>query len=473
MTPSFELSAEQRAIYMRYATLALPRHTSYPAASHWTDAVGGEAFARHLSAESRPGKAVELYIHVPFCRSLCLYCGCTKDIVTDERRRRDDPSAGYLEGVDFELARIHSLKGRLTAEAIHLGGGTPTFLKPEQLARLWQIVSRHVAVHPAASMAAEVDPRTVLDGQLETLTGLGFKRLSLGIQDFDPEVQKAIARHQSEELVAEVVAKARRSGVMTLNFDLIYGLPFQTLASMERTIDSVIRLAPTRIAFYRLAVMPHLFKWQKAFTRMDLPSPELTLDLLLLAIQKFAAAGYRHIGLDHFARPGDALYDAEEKRRLHRTFNGMVDSLVERPVIGVGPSAISTLEGGFFQNVKTLEGWRDRLSRGFATERGLELSSDDRIRGSVIQDLYGAGVVDLRAFESRFGRSLWHAVPGVEPALEQLAKDGLVEWTSDALTLTSGLGRLLTRVVAAVFDGHIPRDAWRHGVSERQASRVG
>lgn len=451
--------------YLKYADLALPRHTSYPSVPAWSSTWDASRHAAALAATAQSGKALGLYVHVPFCRSLCHYCGCTKEIVSDAQRARQDPAEAYLESLAQEIGQVAAILGRQRLGAVHLGGGTPTFLTPAQLERLWRIITDAFALEADAECAAEVDPRSVALGQLATLQGLGFNRVSLGVQDFDPAVQAAVNRVQPLELVEKTVDEARALGFASINFDLIYGLPRQTLDSMRRTLASVTALAPDRIAFYRLAVLPELFKWQRGFTRGDLPGGAATLALMLQAIEHFTASGYEFIGLDHFARPGDPLVDARDRGELGRSFQGMAPRR-EQLTIGVGPSAISTLQRAFAQNEKSFRAWRERIATGLATVRGIDLSEDDELRGGILQNIYANGSVDLGADAARrFAREL--------PGLAALEAEGLVSFDGRVLRLTPELGRLLARVVAAVFDAYLPVEAWRTGLAPGLASKIG
>jgi oxygen-independent coproporphyrinogen III oxidase len=264
----------------------------------------------------------------------------------------------------------------------------------------------------------------------------------------------------------------RSLGYSSVNFDLIYGLPFQTLDSMARTLEQTLALGPDRIAFYRLAVIPEIFRWQNVFRPSDLPAGDLSLDLNLLAINRFLEAGYEFVGLDHFARPDEALARARRDGSLRRNFQGMTTG-AELDVLGLGPSAISQLDGAFAQNVKTSTDWRQAVDADLATERGLRLSAEDRLRRELMQQLYGHGVIDKRSLEERFGIDFDEHFAGERERLGLLAEDGLVDEDAEVVRLTAPLGRLLVRVVAAVFDAYLPRDADQVGLPAQFSSRVG
>lgn len=471
-TVPFVLTEAERATYRRYAGLALPRHTSYPVAPAWTTAYGPAAFRadlQHSAAERRP---LSLYVHVPFCQQLCYYCACTKEIVPTAKRRLLDPAEPLLAGLALEAERLGSLVGPGEVCQVHLGGGSPTFLTPGQLRQLWAILTRHFAVMPDAEIAIEVDPRITTHDHLETLRALGFNRVSLGVQDFDPRVQRAVNRIQPFAAVEQVVGWCRALGFASVNFDLIYGLPFQTPQTMADTLDRTLQLQPDRVAFYRLAVIPEMFRWQNVFHPADLPSGDLSLELNLLAIHRFQEAGYEFIGLDHFARPGEALAEARADQTLRRTFQGMTTGK-GLDVIGLGPSAISQLDDAFAQNHKTSADWQQAVAVDLATERGLHLSPDDRLRRELLQQLYGHGSIAKRALEALFGIGFDAYFADELQRLDVLVREGLVQVEPETIRVTAPLGRLLVRVVAAVFDRYLPANAYREGLAGPQASKVG
>jgi oxygen-independent coproporphyrinogen-3 oxidase len=466
------LTPVERNVYRRFAELALPRHTSYPIVPVWTPRYGPRDFQDDLRRVPGPDGALSLYVHIPFCQRLCYYCACTKEIVPLDKRRAQDPAESLLEGLTLEAGRIAALVGTAEVHQVHLGGGSPTFLTPAQLERLWAVLSHRFRLMPAAELAVEADPRITTREQLHLLRGLGFNRVSLGIQDFAPVVQRAVNRLQTYELVAEVVGWCRDLGFGSINFDLIYGLPFQTLETMADTLDKVISLGPDRIAFYRLAVIPEIFRWQNVFRPADLPTGDLALDLNLLAIRRFQEAGYEFIGLDHFARPDEGLAQAREQGSLQRNFQGMTTGK-RLALVGLGPSAISQLDDAFAQNFKPSAGWREAVNRDLATERGLHLSPDDRLRREVLQELYGYGSITKRRLEHQFAISFDHHFASELERLRDLEEQGLVVLEAEQVRLTAPLGRLLVRVVGAVFDHYLPPRTYREGLPAHQASKVG
>ncbi len=471
-TPCYSLTHTERETYRRYSELALPRHTSYPIAPVWQANYGPTDFHADLRQSADEGRPLSLYVHIPFCEKLCYYCACTKEIVPADKRRQHDPAEALLSGLAIEAERLASAVGAGIAQQVHLGGGSPTFLTPAELEQLWSFLTRHFALAPDAEVAIEIDPRITSLEHLQTLRGLGFNRISLGIQDFAPVVQRAVNRLQPLATVERVVGWCRSLGFASINFDLIYGLPFQTLETMADTLEKTLALAPDRIAFYRLAVIPEIFRWQNVFRHTDLPGGDLTLDLNLLAINRFLEAGYEFIGLDHFARPDDPLAEARRHYSLQRNFQGMTTGK-DMDLLGLGPSAISQLDRAFAQNIKTSAAWRQAIAHDLATERGLHIDEDDRLRRELLQQLYGHGVIDKRHLEAKFGILFDDYFARERNCLRDLIEDGLAYDEPAAIRLSTPLGRLLVRVVAAVFDRYLPPKAYCEGLPAHLSSKVG
>jgi oxygen-independent coproporphyrinogen-3 oxidase len=352
------------------------------------------------------------------------------------RRRGCDPGEPFLAGLEQEAERFAALAGGRAVHQVHLGGGSPTFLTSSRLGRLRAALSGRFALAPDAEIAVEVDPRVTRFEQLQALRGPGFNRVSLGVQDFAPAVQRAVNRLQPFELVEQVVGWCRKLGFPSINFDLIYGLPFPTLGTMAATLEQVVALAPDRIAFYRLAAIPEMFRWQNASRRADLPAGELSLDLNLLAVNRFAEAGYEFIGLDHFARPGEGLARARDGGTLHRNSQGMATGK-ELDLLGLGPSAASQFDDAFAQNTHTSAAWARAVRRDFATERGLRLSADDRVRREVLQQLYGYGSIAKRDIEARFNAAFDDYFADEGSRLRELSDQGLVALEADVIRLTA------------------------------------
>jgi oxygen-independent coproporphyrinogen-3 oxidase len=468
----YVLNAQERVTYRRFADLPLPRHTSYPTVPAWTRSYGTNEFRADLTLSADSQQGLSIYVHIPFCERLCYYCACTKEIVPANKRRQADPAEAWLDGVRIETERLGAIVGHRPVQQLHLGGGSPTFLTTDQLRRLCQFLTSHFTVAPTAEIAVEIDPRITSREQLQTLRELGFNRVSLGIQDFDAKVQKVVNRIQPAEVVEQTMHWCRELGFGSINFDLIYGLPMQTLQSLDRTLELTLEMQPDRIAFYRLAVIPEIFKWQNVFTPTDLPPSDLCLDLNLLAINRFLAAGYEFIGLDHFARPDEALTAAREDDSLQRTFQGMTTGK-GLDLIGLGPSAISLLDAAYAQNTKSTAAWQLAVGNDLATERGMRLSTDDRLRRELFQQLYGHGCIKKRRLEAEHGVSFDSYFATELMRLRHLTDAGLVTSDADTICLTSPLGRLLVRVVAAVFDAYLPANAYCEGLPAHLASKVG
>jgi oxygen-independent coproporphyrinogen-3 oxidase len=469
----YRLTSSGRKTYRRYAGLALPRHTSYPIASAWTQEYGPADFDEDLRRSAEQRRLLSLYVHIPFCERLCYYCACNKEIVPPQKHRENDPGDAFLEALESETDRFaQALRSSGEVQQVHLGGGSPTFFSPAQLQRLWSHLQRCFSIARDAEIAVEVDPRITTLEHLQMLRNLGFNRVSLGIQDFTPRVQRAVNRVQSPEVVRRLVGWCRSLGFASINFDLIYGLPCQTLETMAETLENTIALSPDRIAFYRLAVIPEMFRWQRTFRRTDLPSGDLPLELNLMAINRFLKAGYEFIGLDHFAKPNELLAQARQDGSLRRTFQGMTTGK-GLDILGFGPSAISQLADAYAQNGKTSTEWQRALAQDLATERGLRLTPDDRLRSELFQELYCYGEIDKRLLEDRFGIVFDEYFADEIVRLSELIDEGLVLTHADSIRLTVPLGRLLVRVVAAVFDRYLPPTAFREGLSPSQSSKVG
>ena len=433
---------------------ALPRYTSYPTAPVWQP--GGESgfddarFAAELRAIRDD---VSLYVHVPFCRSLCHFCACNRVITRDEAIVER-----YLDALAREVAMTRrEVEGSVGAAQLHLGGGTPTHLTPEQLRALVRGINDAFPIRPDAEVSIEVDPRVTTDEHVLAISQCGFDRVSLGVQDFDPKVQQAIHREQSVEMTRSLVSGFRSSGISSVAFDLIYGLPFQTPDSFHRTLDSVVDIAPDRIALYSYAHVTWVAKQQRGFQRMDLPSPEEKLELFGIALERLLGAGYEYLGLDHFALPGDAIARAHQRGALHRNFMGHT-TRPDLAMIGFGPSAISGFPRGYAQNRREVPEWAEATLAGrFATQRGWQLSDDDVERRFVISRLLCQSAVDAREFTERFGRRFANRFSEELVRLSSFEEDGLLRLEADGSIRLSMVGRVLARNVASVFDAYLER----------------
>jgi oxygen-independent coproporphyrinogen-3 oxidase len=449
----FEAALERaEALLPRYTT-AGPRYTSYPTAPVWTERYGPEAFAADLAeAGRRTGEPLSLYVHVPFCRSLCHFCACNRVITRSEAL-----PARYLDAVLRELARLReALGGAREVVQHHWGGGTPTHLLPDQVRRLFRGACEAFPLAEGAEVSIEVDPRVTGEAHVEALRECGFVRISMGVQDFDPRVQQAIHRIQPVEETGTLVERARRSGFRSVGFDLIYGLPFQTSASFARTLDEVVALGPDRVALYSYAHVTWVAKQQRGFERGDLPDPATKLRLLLAAIRRFTAAGYVYVGLDHFARPEDDLVAALRAGTLRRNFMGYT-TRAGTELLACGPSAISELRGAFAQSERELEAWHAAVGAGRpATLRGHALSEDDLDRRFAIASLMCHGELRAEDYARARGGTLVERFPDELARLVPLADDGLVEVGADGGVRVTPLGRLFLRNVAMAFDAYLP-----------------
>lgn len=435
-----------------------PRYTSYPTAPQFSERFGEEqfrAYARRSNA-GRPPRPLSVYVHVPFCFSPCFYCGCNRIITRDAER-----GAKYLERLLRELAAVAPLfsRGRPVLQ-VHFGGGTPNFLEAGQLARLWEGLDRQLDLTRAADRdySLELDPRFVTPGLIPMLAGLGVNRVSLGVQDFDPAVQAAINRFQSVEETLAVIDSARASGIRSVNVDLIYGLPRQNLAGFDATLRTIIEARPDRLAIYGYAHLPELFKAQRQLDASELPTPELRLDLLRLAIERLGEAGYRYIGMDHFALPEDELSVAQDAGGLQRNFMGYTTH-GDCDLIGLGVSAISHVDHSFSQNHRDLPSWEAAIDAGrLPVWRGLELDFDDVLRADLIQQLMCRGAADIADIERRYGIRFNTYFGNALARVNELVADGLARVDEQRVAATLR-GRALVRLIAMCFDRYLEHPA--------------
>ncbi len=432
-----------------------PRYTSYPTADRFVEAFGEDEYMQAIEQRRMGGLALPLsvYVHIPFCESLCFYCACNK-IVTKHHER----AAEYLEYLSREVdLYVNKMGCGQTITQLHLGGGTPTFFSDDELDALIAMLRRNFKLAPSGEYSIEVDPRTVDEARLKRLADMGFNRLSFGVQDFDAEVQKAVHRIQPAEQVFDLVAVARRLGFESINVDLIYGLPKQTEASFQRTLAQVASLRPDRIALYAYAHLPERFKPQRRIHNMELPSGHEKVSMLSNAIAAFMSNGYVYVGMDHFALPEDALAVAKRQGRLHRNFQGY-STQPDCDQISLGVSAIGRVGATYSQNAKTLEDYYDHIDQGrLPIVRGLSLTRDDLVRRAVIMALMCQGRVQFESIELAY---LIDFKRYFETELEQLKKlvaDGLVEVDMYGIQVTA-TGWYFVRAVAMVFDRYLQAD---------------
>ncbi len=428
-----------------------PRYTSYPTAVEFTAAFDEAAYRAQLAEAARTSTPISLYLHLPFCEERCSFCGCSV-IITKKR----EVAAHYLTYLHRELAMLADALGeRRQVVQYHWGGGTPTYLSPAQIAALQAVVASHFDIRDGAEVAIEVDPRVTSVEQLALLRDLGFNRLSLGVQDFTPEVQAAVNRIQSEPLTRMLFDAARDLGFESINVDLIYGLPLQTRATFGATVDAVVAMRPDRVAVYSYAHVPWIRGHQKYLNPDDLPAAERKIELFVEAMERFRAAGYAQIGMDHFALPTDELAVASAAGRLHRNFMGYTT----RPapdMLAAGVSGIGDVGGAFAQNTKKLSEYYAAIDAGrFPIERGYRLDRDDHVRRLVITSLMCNFRINQRDVEARFGIEF---ATYFEQELGELngsaVPDGFVTIDDEAIAVTP-LGRLFVRNVAMTFDRHL------------------
>ncbi len=432
-----------------------PRYTSYPTADRFVEAFTQDAYM--LALEQRRAIAatqpLSIYVHIPFCESLCFFCACNK-IVTKHHER----SAEYLRYLNREIdLHIEHLGAGQTISQLHLGGGSPTFFSDDELAELMSMLKRNFVFAPGGEYSIEVDPRTVNEQRLKHLADLGFNRLSFGVQDFDPEVQKAVHRIQPAEQVFSLVEAARRYQFESVNVDLIYGLPMQTPESFKRTLAQVVELRPNRIALYGYAHLPERFKPQRRISEYELPAAADKITMLGSALKAFIDAGYVYVGMDHFALPDDDLAIAKRQGRLHRNFQGY-STQPDCDLISLGVSAIGRVGATYSQNAKTIEEYYDHLNHGrFPVVRGLALSRDDIVRRAVIMAIMCQGALEYEAIELAYMLDFKSYFADEMAALKALEKTDMLVLEEDGLQVTD-TGWFFVRAVAMVFDKHLQTD---------------
>jgi oxygen-independent coproporphyrinogen III oxidase len=439
-------------VMIRKHDVSGPRYTSYPTADRFVEAFGEAQFRHWVDMRKIGGisQPLSVYVHLPFCDTLCLYCGCNK-VVTRDRSK----SAKYIKYLMKELDLLDRQLGENRRIAqMHWGGGTPTFLSKAETAELAGALQRVFERDAGCECSIEIDPRALEPGTLGQLASLGFNRLSIGVQDFDPQVQKAVNRVQSVAATHDAMVDARRAGFRSVNLDLIYGLPKQTLDSFNATLDRVLALGPDRIALYAYAHLPQMFKSQRAIDEADLPSAETKLQILTLAIGRLTGAGYLYIGMDHFAKAGDDLAVAQRRGRLHRNFQGYT-AQPDSDLLGIGVSAIGQVGPTYYQNCKSLDDYYRALDEGrLPVLRGIELKTDDLVRRAVIRALMCNFRLSIESIELAYLIDFRDYFAAELAELADLADDGLVELQPDWIVVTPA-GRLLVRVICMVFDRYL------------------
>ena len=428
-----------------------PRYTSYPTVPVWKEGEFADDYAASLHKEGQNEQPLSLYVHIPFCQQLCTFCGCNKYITNNQNIVEK-----YLTALEQEIAGVAERLGqRKELAQIHFGGGTPTFLNPEQLSRVVEmIVSRFDALEDC-EWAFEANPRVTTTKQLEVLYELGFRRVSFGVQDLDPAIQRAINRNQTAEQSWETLETARSLGYKSINMDLVYGLPLQTQHGFRKTLEEVNKMRPDRLAVYSFAYLPGMFKThERAIKEKDLPTPEEKINIYLEAINFFAEAGYVMIGMDHYALPEDELAQALKNRTLHRNFMGYT-TLHNMAQIGVGVSAISDFGDSYWQNPKELDQYMEEtVNNKLIPRRGLLLEKEDQLRRKVIETLMCHGEITIQDFEFLYELDFRQHFAEAWTQLEKFEEEGLVNLSPTKVELTP-LGMLFTRNLAMPFDRHL------------------
>ena len=431
-----------------------PRYTSYPTAAQFHEGVSEDDYrkwAQHSNEDPIP-RPLSLYFHIPFCDTVCFYCACTK-VVT----KNHDRATAYLDYLCREIALQSALfDADRKVEQLHWGGGTPTFLSADQIRQLMDATRRHFSLldDDAGEYSIEIDPRSVDGEKLRVLRETGFNRISLGVQDVNPEVQKAVNRLQSEELTRKVAGQARDLGFKSINMDLMYGLPYQTVASFEQTLDSVVDMNPDRIAVYNYAHLPKRFKPQRRIDELNLPSANDKLALLQHTIEHLTGAGYVYIGMDHFAKPDDELAIAQENGTLQRNFQGY-STHGDCDLVSMGMSAIGHVCDNYTQNVRDLDLYYEMLDAGkLPLDRGIELEPDDLLRRDIITRLICNFILDIKALETKWHFDFCTHFKTELEDLQKMQEDGLLLIEDEVLRVLPA-GRLLVRNICMVFDRYL------------------
>lgn len=429
-----------------------PRYTSYPTAPQFSDAFSEGHLRAAIDRSNQSQAPLSLYFHLPFCDTLCFYCGCNK-VVTNNKKRAQP----YLEQLDREMAMQAALfDTSRPITQLHWGGGTPTFISDAEMTWLMEATRRHFQLldDDSGEYAIEIHPGRVSAATMGHLRTLGFNRVSMGVQDFDPAVQKAVNRYNSVEDVSTLVSALRDQAYASISMDLIYGLPLQTLASVGTTLDQVIEMSPDRLSLFNYAHMPHLFKSQQLINEADLPSPQEKMELLHMAIERLHEAGYVYIGMDHFAKPEDSLVKAQQEGRLQRNFQGY-STHGECDLLSFGVSAISAFGGSYVQNARELNQYQQTVDEGtLPFVRGFTLSQDDLLRQHVINQIICHFKLNFTEVETQFGIVFSDYFGEELTQLAPMLEDGLIELDACNLRVNNA-GRLLIRRICMVFDAYL------------------
>jgi oxygen-independent coproporphyrinogen-3 oxidase len=432
--------------------IAGPRYTSYPTAVQFTPEFTETQYRQQAAKSNQSARDLSLYFHLPFCDTICYYCACNKVITKD--RTKANP---YLEMLHKEIAMQGELfDSSRKVNQLHWGGGTPTFISHDQMAELMQVTRQHFNLHDddSGEYSIEIDPREVTRESIKLLRDIGFNRMSLGVQDFDPAVQKAVNRIQSEEQTLNALNSARDYGFKSISTDLIYGLPLQTEKSFSQTLQRIIDISPDRISLFNYAHMPTLFKPQRRINEDEMPSAEIKLNILKQSIEQLTSAGYVYIGMDHFAKPDDELSIAQQQGKLYRNFQGYATH-ADCDLVGLGITSIGTIDNSFAQNVKTLDEYQALIGAGkLAVFRGVEIDQDDLLRRAVIMQLICHFSLNFANIESKHNIDFSKYFADELTRLKVMCDDGLIEMNNESIQVT-GKGRLLIRNICMIFDRYL------------------
>ncbi len=454
-------------VFHRYAGLSLPRHVSYPMPTWWQRMNVDDAQTMYDRCDHQsPGYDLSLYVHIPFCERLCKFCGCNRVVLGTNHDKSRPQVDRYISALEKELSLLSKGFGiRRPLRQIHWGGGSPTYLDAAQIERVHQAIAHTFHIAPDAEISMEIDPRTASEEKMKTLRQLGFTRISMGVQDFDEQTQKHVRRVQPFEMVRDLTTLCRELGFSSINYDLIYGMPYQTPETIRATVKQTIKLSPDRIAFYHFAQIPDKIATQRGMDLSRLPSSDSKLDMFQIGLALFEAAGYDFIGLDHFAKPDESLAKSLADNKIQRNFQGMTTG-GDLNLLGVGASSISQLRNiGFLQNIKDIDDYVIALeSDRSPIDRGKWFTGDDCIRQAVLSDLYCMAELHPKSIESRFGIDFDKYFAHELRVMQELTTDGLVEIGADGvIRVTKPLGRVLMRNIAAVFDAYLDKQAYRLG----------
>jgi oxygen-independent coproporphyrinogen-3 oxidase len=444
-----------RELIQRYDK-AGPRYTSYPTAVEFDPAFTAESYQQQVALSNQRGGPLSLYFHLPFCDTVCFYCACNK-IITKNRNHAEPYLANLHKEITMQAALFDADR---KVEQLHWGGGTPTFISHQQMHELMAVTRQHfnLADDDSGEFSIEVDPREADAETIAVLREIGFNRLSLGVQDFNPLVQKAVNRIQSEQETFAVIDAARDTGFRSVSLDLIYGLPHQTPASFSETLDKVIAVNPDRLSVFNYAHMPKLFKTQRQIKTEDIPSPEIKLEILQQSIEQLTSAGYVYIGMDHFAKPDDELAIAQRENKLYRNFQGY-STHAECDLIGLGITSIGSVGDAYSQNNKTLDEYDQSIKNDqLPVFRGVSLDQDDKIRRTVITRLICHFSLDITAIEKELDLKFADYFASELHALEQFVTDGLVKINPTSIDVLPA-GHLLIRNICMIFDRYMQQKA--------------